>query len=83
MFDDLFGKNCMICGGIVYDDFYVCNYCINSIFQFTVTQDEIVDELTEYYKIHGYDKEEDKNDLISRLSMKIKVKKYIEKCSLQ
>jgi hypothetical protein len=83
MFDDLFNENCMICGSVVDDNNCICGYCICSILQFTVTQNEIVDELTEYYKIYGYDKSEDKNNLIFKLSMKIKVRKYIKKRSLQ
>lgn len=83
MFDDLFNtKKCMACGSELSTD-CICDQCFTRISKITVNQAEIVDELTEYYKIYGYNKDEDKNKLISRLSIKVKVRKFFKKYGLQ
>jgi len=82
MFDDLFdNRNCLICGDITTNS-YFCNHCEDGISSFSVTHSEIVNSLIDHYENYGYN-DTDINKLISRISLRIKIKKYIEKISLQ
>jgi hypothetical protein len=82
MFDDLFdNKKCLICNNLT-SNLYFCNNCEDNISSFSVTHSEIVDNLIDHYENYGYN-DTDINKLISRVSLRIKIKKYIEKISLQ
>ena len=81
MFEDIFdNKKCLICNNISNN--YLCSECESNIFSISITQCEIVKELINYYEKYGY-KEEDINDLINKIIQRVKIRKYIEKISLQ
>ena len=82
MFDDLFdNRKCLICGDNT-GNMYFCSFCKDSISNFSVTHGEIVDGLIDHYENYGYN-DTDTNRLISKVSLRIKIRKYIEKISLQ